>query len=223
MRKLANGAETQRYLCRKCGFRYIAPCYDSLNNISNDLADSQISARRAKNLSATQRHKFCVGEIKKVDADTKGLLTQFYAYLEKEAFSAESDYVDKVKHLAVLGANLRDPEHVKTIIGQMKRQDGTPLKNGTKMLYSYAYDSMVKMLKLSWEIPHYHQEDFDPFVPDETELDALINAAKSKLLATYLQALKETFADPGEALRIKWLDVDSNRQTISIRYPVKHP
>jgi integrase len=104
----------------------------------------------------------------------------------------------------------------------MKRKDGKPTKNGTKMLYCYAYDAFVKMLKLPWDMPTYTQEDHDPFVPDETELDALIHSAKSKLLAAFLQCLKETFGDPGEVLRIKWLDVDVNNKAISILYPVKN-
>ena len=173
-------------------------------------------------MDSVQKHKFCAGDLKRIDVDTKGLLTQFYAYLEKEAYSVESDYVDKVKHLAVLGANLREPESVKTVIGQMKRKDGQKTKNGTKILYCYAYDALTKMLKIDWEMPTYTQEDHEPFVPDETELDALINSAKSKLLAAFLQALKETFADPGEVLRIKWLDIDTSRKQISIRYPVKN-
>ena len=169
-----------------------------------------------------QRHKFCAGDRKKVDAETKGLLTQFYAYLEKEAYSGENDYDDKVKHLAVLGADLKNPEHVKTIIAQMKKRNGKKYKNGTKMLYCYAYAAFLKMLKIEWDMPTYKQEDYDPFVPDETELDALINAARSRLLVAFLQCLKETFADPGEVLRIKWIDVDFNNKTISIRYPVKN-
>jgi Integrase len=179
-----------------------------------------------KNLDTAQKHGFLAGDIKKVNADTKGLLTQFYAFLEKEAYSVESDYVDKVKHLAVLGADLRDPENVKTVIGQMTRKNKAgeivKVKNGTKMLHCYAYAAFAKMLKITWEMPTYAQEDHEPYVPDETELDALINAAKSKLLAAFLQCLKETFGDPGEVLRIKWLDVDFNKNTISIRYPVKN-
>jgi integrase len=151
------------------------------------------------------------------------LLTQLYAYLEKQGYSAETDYVDKVKHLAHLGANLRDPENVKTVIGQMKNKNGEKTKNGTKLFYCYAYDALVKMLKLQWEMPNYSQEEFEPFVPNETELDALINATtKSKRLSTFLQCLKETFGDPGEVLRIKWLDVDNANKAISIRYPVKN-
>jgi integrase len=220
IRKLANNQEKQRYVCRICGYRYTFPT--SLNVKDTNNGNSQISAFKVKNLEPTQRHKFCAGDAIKVDADTKGLLTQFYAYMEKEAYSVESDYVDKVKHLAYRGANLKDPEHVKTVIGQMKRKDGKPTKNGTRMLYCYAYDAFLKMLKIHWDMPTYTQEDHDPFVPDETELDALISSAKSKLLAAFLQCLKETFGDPGEVLRIKWLDVDTNNKAISIRYPVKN-
>jgi len=221
-RKLANGTEAQRYICRQCTLRYTYP--SSLNAKDSNRQSIQICAEMVKNLEPVQKTKeklFCAGDAK-LSADTKGLLTQFYAYLEREAYSGESDYVDKVKHLAILGADLRNPEHVKTVIGHMQRKDGQKTKNGTKMLYSYAYDAFAKMLKLQWDIPKYTQEDHDPFVPDETELDALINSAKSKLLAAYLQCLKETFGDPGEVLRIKWLDVDTNNKQISIRYPVKN-
>ena len=211
--RYTNEGQIQRYLCRVCGFRFSEKSYKECQTNSN----RQICVlKKAKNLGTAQKHKFCAGDVRKVDVDTKGLLTQFYAYLEKEAYSVESDYVDKVKHLAVLGANLRDPEHVKTVIGRKK------IKNGTKMLYCYAYDAFLKMLKLSWDMPTYKQEDYDPFVPDETELDALINSAKSKLLVAFLQCLKETFGDPSEVLRIKWIDIDFNNKTISIRYPVKN-
>jgi integrase len=219
-RKLANGETAQRYVCRVCDYRYTYPT--NLNAISANSDSIRICTDVVKNLEPVQRHKFCAGDAIKVDANTKGLLTQFYAYMEREAYSVESDYVDKVKHLAIRGANLLEPESVKTIIGQMHRKDGKPTKNGTKMLYCYAYDAFVKMLKLHWDMPTYTQEDHDPFVPDETELDALISAAKSKLLAAFLQSLKETFGDPGEVLRIKWLDVDVNNKKISIRYPVKN-
>jgi len=38
-------------------------------------------------------------------------------------------------------------------------------------------------------------------------------------MAAFLQCLKETFADPSEALRIKWIDITGN--IITINYPVK--
>jgi len=41
-------------------------------------------------------------------------------------------------------------------------------------------------------------------------------------MAAYLQTLKETYTDPGEALRIEWIDVDEKNCTIKINNPVKH-
>ena len=38
-------------------------------------------------------------------------------------------------------------------------------------------------------------------------------------MATYLQCLKETFADPGEILRAEWIDLKEN--ILSINHPVK--
>ncbi len=49
----------------------------------------------------------------------------------------------------------------------------------------------------------------------------MINAALKKRMATYLQTLKETFADPGEALRIKWIDINEKNSTVKINYPIK--
>ena len=74
------------------------------------------------------------------------------------------------------------------------------------------------MMKIRWEPPHYKQEEIIPFVPDESELNQLIAACHSKRMATYLQCLKETFADPGEVLRIRRKDVSGN--IITINFPV---
>jgi len=77
----------------------------------------------------------------------------------------------------------------------------------------------TKILKIEWTRPKYVQEEALPFIPEEVELDQLIAATKSKRMATYLQTLKETFADLGEALRLRWIDFSDN--TITINKPVK--
>jgi len=59
-----------------------------------------------------------------------------------------------------------------------------------------------------------------PFIPEEKELDQLIAACKSRRMAVYLQTLKETFADLGEALKLRWIDVDAQNNAITI-IPVK--
>ena len=87
------------------------------------------------------------------------------------------------------------------------------------MLAVYAYDGIAKMLKIDWSSPKYVQEENLPFVPDETELDQLIAGCRSRRMAAFLQTLKETFADPDEVLKLRWIDLSGN--IITINDPVK--
>jgi len=112
-----------------------------------------------------------------------------------------------------LGADLLDPESVKKTIGKHN------CKNGTKMLFVYAYDAFTRMLKMKWDRPRYKQEETLPFVPEENELDQLIAACRGKRMAAFLQCLKETYADPGEVLRLRWIDISGN--VITINRPMK--
>lgn len=151
---------------------------------------------------------------------TKGLIVRFMAYLEKEGYSIPEGqrspgYLNRIRRLAVLGANLVDPEDVKKVIGEQ------PWKNSVKAVTVAAYDCFLKMLGLTWAPPKYKPEETLPFVPEEAELDALIAACRSRRMATFLQTLKETFTDPGEALRIEWIDIDFKNNVISINHPVK--
>lgn len=65
----------------------------------------------------------------------------------------------------------------------------------------------------------YRQEEAFPFIPDEKEIDALISGSGSKKMVVYLQTLKETMADPSEAMRLQWIDMNEN--VITINKPVK--
>jgi len=169
-----------------------------------------------KNLDTATETKTVAGEIGKTfdKATAKGLLLQYELWLQKEGYGEKCRYFDCIRMLINSGANLYDPEDVKRVIAKKK------WKNGTKMQVCYAYDSLAKMLKITWQMPTYRQEEILPFIPDEKELDALICAARSKRLAAYLQCLKETFADPGEALRLRWIDVSDN--VITINRPVRN-
>lgn len=171
--------------------------------------------RGSKNLDPAAEPKPAVGENSHQlrNNDPEGLVAQYMAYLEREGYPQETRYPYLVKRLSRLGADLLNPETVKETIARQK------IKNGSKLQYVYAYDSFAKMLKISWQPPKYSQEENLPFIPDEKELDQLIAACRSKRMAAYLQTLKETFADPGEALRIQWIDITGN--TITINHPVK--
>lgn len=224
-RYLRDGTSVQRLRCRECSYRFSEnrlklplqkTSKQSINTTSDKETTSQISAilEEAKNLTTATETKTVAGEQSQLRSDdTEGPMAQYMAYLEREGYAQETRYPFLIRRLARLGANILNPENVKEVIAKQK------IKDGTKIQYIYAYDAFAKMLKITWQIPRYKQEENLPFVPEEKELDQLIASCHSKRMATFLQCLKETFADPREALRIHWIDITGN--IITINHPVK--
>jgi len=68
-----------------------------------------------------------------------------------------------------------------------------------------------------WNVgsPRYVKVRKLPFIPTEGELDQLIAACGPKT-ATFLQLLKETGIRAGEAIMLKWTDVDFTNRTVRI-------
>jgi integrase len=218
--------EVQRYLCRDCGYRYSDPS-KALCGTNHRASKRQVCAviQEAKNLTAETKSEDSDGltprEATRPDnATTKGLIVQFAAWLDKEGYSKDGFYLDFLHTLVKRGANILDPESVKTVVAGLKRRDGKPWSNGAKMLAVYTYDAFARMMKISWTMPKYRQEETIPFIPEETELDQLIAGCRSKRMAAFLQTLKETFVDPSEALRIEWTDISGN--IVTINHPVRH-
>jgi integrase len=176
--------------------------------------NSQLCAlnKEAKKLCAATETKTVAGDLERLPQDARGLITKFMAYLEREGYSEGIGYPATIKHLVKDGANLLDPENVKTVIARQK------WKNSVKMLATYAYDAFCKMQGIQWNMPTYRQEETTLYIHDEKDLDILISVA-SRRMATFLQCLKETFADPGEILRLEWIDLKEN--VLSINHPVK--
>lgn len=213
----------QRWLCRNCSYRFterktILPVRNNKGNgkyASSGVDPGMKNLPRAltvlKELDVTKTSPAGILPFDK--ATMKGLLLQYRFYLEKEGYGENCRYISCIRMLINSGANLFDPEDVKVTIAKKKWKDGT------KMQAVYAYDAMTKMLKISWNPPKYTQEEILPFIPEEGELDQLIAGCKSKRMAAFLQTLKETFADPGEAIRLRWIDISGN--TITINRPVK--
>jgi len=220
--------DVQRYICRECGLRFSDPTKPlknnsrwSLNRTYAILLNRQVcvtETQGAKNLAEVESAKSgLAGATTKPAPDPetiKGLVAQYAYWLEKEGYYCPA-YLSRIKVLAKLGANLLDPEDVKSVIAKQSWKDGT------KMLTVYAYDAMTQMLSIEWTRPKYTQGEILPFIPEESELDQLIASCKSRRMATFLQTLKETFADPGEALRLRWIDINASNNTITINHPVK--
>jgi integrase len=166
----------------------------------------------SKNLASATESKTVAGETHEA-ADAKGLITKYLAWLEKEGYAIRSAYPKLLRKLVRDGVNLLNPEDVKKSIAQQK------WKHGSKMLCVYAYDAFAKMEKIAWDAPRYRQEETLPFVCSEEELTQIISACQSRRMAAFLQTLKETYADPEEILRLRWIDISKN--VVSICHPVK--
>jgi len=232
-----NLGTVQRYICRNCAYRFSDPDFqhafngsDMFQHVQNVLTKklkrhADIPNLRqvcvaltegTKNLATSEtRQEKAAGATKPDTEAIKGLLVKYIYWLEKEGYYKDSVYPDLLSILAKKDANLFDPEDVKAAIAKQ------PWKDSVKRLAVYAYDAMVKMLNIEWTKPKYKPKDTLPFVPDEAELDQLIATTQSRRLAAYLQTLKETFADPGEILRLEWVDIDSKHNVITINHPVK--
>jgi integrase len=203
----------QRFLCRDCGYRF-----SERKNSKADMhvrGNCQLGAipREAKKLDSATEKKTVAGDLAKLPQETRGLIAKYMAYLEREGYYENTSYLDLIKTLDKDDANLFDPEDVKTKIARHKWKDSV------KMLAVYAYDAFCRMEKIEWTKPKYRQQDSLIEVPDEKDLDALIASTYSKRMMAFLQTLKETYADPGEILRLEWREVKGN--IITINHPVK--
>jgi integrase len=232
LRKTSRG-DVQRYLCRTCGYRFSQtesknhseplkkPSSWSINNASTINLDRQVCellTEDSKNLAKVEyrTEKQAAGVTKPDQATIKGMLVKHAWWMEKEG-RKESAITLRNRLLATLirrGANLLDPDSVKETIARFECQDGT------KLQYVHAYNGFAKVNEIFWELPKYDQIEKIPFIPTETELDQLI-AASGKKMATLLQLLKETAMRVGEALRLEWIDVDTERCIITFNQPEK--
>jgi len=241
LRYLVDSCKVQRLLCRNCGYRFSekasqGPSQPSqktsqlsqhVSTLSTQSLKGKLDilynrrvcdlAEESKNLAEVEtRKEKPMREGTKLDPESmKGLLIRYMAWLEKEGYDENSSYPKLMKMLVNRGANLLDPENVKSLIARQ------PWKDSVKALAVQAYNIMAKMLNIQWAPPKYKRQETLPWIPEESELDQLIASCKSRRMAAFLQTLKETFADPGEALRLRWIDVDASNGVITINRPVK--
>jgi integrase/recombinase XerD len=146
----------------------------------------------------------------------KGIIINFMLYMKKQGFrpSTISTRADLITCLCNQGVDLDNTEDVKFIIADKKCSEGY------KKNLVLAYDTLLRMQGKKWDKPNYKPDAKLPFVPSESEIDQVINSA-GRRTSTFLATLKETGADPGEALAIEWIDIDSEKKTVIINHPVK--
>jgi len=143
-------------------------------------------------------------------ADIKGKILGFLLHLQKQGCSEITikGYNDKLKYIAK-HTNLLDPEAVKEWLAKAS------MSENSKNNYVACLCSFYDFLGVSWNPPAYKKVSSIPFIPTEQEIDILI-ANSSKTLSALLQLLKETGMRVGEALKLKWADVDFERKTVRV-------
>ena len=211
-RMLRDGSDAQRYLCKKCGFRFCEPSILKIHTQYN--LSSQICAGDAKNLVATQETKTCAGMTGNQTQD--GYIVEFAWKMKKrnKAVSTIKNRVLYLSRLAKLGADLNNPESVETVLCTEE------MTTSAKYNAVKAYIAFTKAFKLEWEPIEVHYEPKEVFDPLEEEIDLLINAC-SKVTKTFLQVAKDTGARVGEIRKIQWTDMDEKNRTIAINHPEK--
>lgn len=148
--------------------------------------------------------------------DIKGKLIE-YAWTMKKQQLAEATIKHRLYRLNVLvnkGADLFNPETVETVLATEK------WTNANKRFFVMAYQSFTKTMKMTWVPPKIKCQSKQPFIPLESEIDALISGS-GKRTATLLQVLKDTGARIGEVAKLRWTDVNIENSTISVNNPEK--
>jgi len=122
-------------------------------------------------------------------------------------------YVKRLKRLSRI-TDLDNAENVKNIICSYQCTESY------KELLTNAYEYWVNYRGLTWDRPKFFREDKPIFIPLESELDALISRPRLKM-SVFLQLLKETGVDSGEAWNLRWIDINVEKHTVDI-HPTKN-
>ena len=145
-------------------------------------------------------------------------IIQFSWRLKKDGFADKTicNYSKLLGTLQKLGANLNNPESVKSIISL---QDNWSV--ATKATVVAAYSKYASVNNIQWIRPKYKVTNKLPFIPLESEIDALVSYCGKKI-STVLQLLKETGMRIGEALDLEWTDVNFDSRILLLNKPEKH-
>ncbi len=149
--------------------------------------------------------------------ELEGKLISFAWWLKKQGLreSTVKQYCKILRQLVKSSVNLDDPEAVKEALARNGRSERW------KALIVHAYSAYLKMKGKHWDPPRFDVVRKIPFIPLESEIDALIAGCGPKT-AALLQLLKETGMRIGEALRLTWKDVDLERRVIIFNEPEKN-
>jgi integrase len=220
LRILSDGSKVQRWLCRKCGYRFSdQPLKNNLKwqlNTSSKLTYRRricATEKEAKNLAAT--------ETKTVAGEKEANLIE-YAWQKKKKGVGDGTIRTNCSWLSKLlakGADLNNPDSVETVLATEAEYNDKE-KPSKKFNTVKAYKSYCKTLKIFWEPVKVAYESKEAFIATPDELKLYVNSA-GRRFGAYLQVVHDTGARRGEVAQIKRCDVNTANCTISINRPEK--
>jgi len=225
------GFEIQRWSCRNCGLRFSDPndakqAEKALQNVdtvdtkplkrrNGIMLNSQICVTETKNLEPEQTS---IQQVPEKLRDINGKLVQFAWKMQQDGYAKETIRMSSsaLRALVTRGANLSDPTSVKDTLARENKWSQARRRNVIT-----AYTLFAKFIGLSWEKPKCVVTRKFPFIPLEKEIDDLISGSGQKN-STFLQLLKETAMRCGEAKRLQWIDIDFEKNIITLNDPEKN-
>jgi integrase len=149
------------------------------------------------------------------DVGIECLGSSFTDYLRQHIRTVTvKSYIDRLILLSKIG-NLGNPENIKNIICTYNCSEAF------KELMTNAYNYYVLYKGLTWIKPRFVREDKPFFLPLENELDMLISKSYFKM-SIFLQMLKETGADAGEAWKVRWIDLNIENKSVALTPTKNH-
>jgi integrase/predicted RNA-binding Zn-ribbon protein involved in translation (DUF1610 family) len=230
------GTIIQRWLCRKCGYlfsdpeqlkahrrevetlerRLTKPIRSKFRkDITCQICADETAFGGATNLDPEQ---VSIGKVPENVIDNKGKLLQLAWKMQQQGYASDTIRSNGscLRALIARGANLADPETVKTALAREQKWSQHRRRNVIN-----AYTLFLRFNGMTWEKPKCKVTRKFPFIPTEQELDALIAGSRRKN-AAFAQVLKETAMRSGEAKRLQWTDIDREKRIITLNEPEKN-
>jgi integrase len=144
--------------------------------------------------------------------DVKIEVSKYLGHLERENRSKNTihSYETYLDMLAKIGGDLFDPEFVKEKVAKQESWG-----ENTKRMAAAVYKGFASFIGIAFRSPKYRINPKIPFIPSDAQVDALI-AASPRRLAALLQILKETGISVGEALSLKWSEIDFENRRFTL-------
>jgi integrase len=106
-------------------------------------------------------------------------------------------------------ADLLDPQRTLDYLAKLAVSESRKEKLATDLQRFY------ELKRIPFTTPRYRRVQRLPFVPLESEIDAVVSGCGKKT-ACFLQLIKETGIRPGEAWNLRWVDFDTERTSVNI-------